>query len=348
MARRWSAIVIGLVLAVAACGSDPEPTPSESSPNAVPTASAAAADYADRSIPDAFLPRFDGINKFGESAFLQGAGWRTELSWSVAVREIKAHDADVFQAFQSARLKYGSYGYAPDMDLLAAPGHEFIVTYLPETDGVKTAPGKPKPGPYQVVVAGKARPLNLDPSESDVLVVVSVPVGADATLRHTHQGRVAEISLRTGKPTGPAAGACGAKTGEDSASFGTRHGDEYVTASFDVAVALTSHLEGRGWAKGGRCWMTVALSASYWTPDMGPQSSSSPPDGFTGMEPSIVSVTVDGRRYPAGSKAFDVAASAKTVRVAVKPRGPRKGGAPLPWGNLSGATAPTEVTITLG
>ncbi|EXG82628.1 hypothetical protein [Cryptosporangium arvum] len=348
MTRWWSAIVVGVVFAVAGCGGDAEPAPTESSPSPVPTASTADAGYVDRSISDSFLPRFDGIRKFGESAFLQGEGWRTALSWSVTVRNLEAHDARVFKAFLGSRLKkYGTYGRAPEMDLLAAPGHEFLVTYLSETDGVKTAPGKPEPGPYQVLVGGKARPLDLDPSESDVLVVVSVPVGADATLRHTYQGRTAEISLRTGKPGGPAAGACGATAGTDSAHFGARRGDAYLSATFEVTASLTSYLEGRGWAKGGRCWMTTRITATYWTPRMGPEGTSSPPDGFSGLEPTIVGVTVDGRRYPVGATAFDVAESAKTVRVTVRPRAPRKDGTPVAWANLSGVTAPEAATITL-
>lgn len=348
-------LTVGAVLAVAGCsddGGDPSAsaTPSPTSPSPPPVSVTAAPDYVDRGEVAAGIHTLPGTRYLPKSAALQGEGWRAWLSTVNVVREIPGDMGLDLLAFRKSLAKYGT----PDgsTDLLAPAGHEFIVTFIAKDDGYAPQAGQPEPGNYQVVVGGQIRPIDLTPAESQLDVVVSVPIGADAILQYTTGGRTLGISLRTGKLTGKSAGGanqCAPRSGTGQVSFGFRSGGgEIGFVSADYTATQAGWTARKGWARAGRCWLTLTGDPSYSDPGNPAQLGGSPPDGYTGLEPKLTSVSIGGRQYSSEATVFDVPATATTMRIRVRLTNPRKGGGSISWWNGDGAFGtPDEATITL-
>jgi hypothetical protein len=238
-------------------------------------------------------------------------------------------------------------GTPPDtrtLDLVPAPGHEFLMTALAGDRRVDDDPTVADPT-IQVVVGGKSRPLTLDPRAMGGTLVISVPTGADAVLRVSDAGVVSQLSLRTG--ASPAGGTSDhscrkPRSGGNTTSFTLLHGTEKHTVLTSVRAEQKAWLAGRGWAPSGRCWLQVSIF------DIVRDGSTTL--GLPGIsaDPDITSITLGGKKLPISASSYDVkdTAVSLSVRLSLDVSRASDGGS-VRWYSDDGWSAPTTLRIVV-
>lgn len=183
MMRRLGAmsLILTLVGGLTACIDDfgPEPVPDTF---VIEGKSRLSDPFADVDLESRELPKDAVLVGEGYEVLLSRYGTATELT-EEAIRELNL------------------LGETRDPPWLAGKGREFLLLHLREPEVRARPDANLPPTAVAVVVEGKARQLGGTVLRNKV-IVVSVPVGADATLAVTEGGQTQSISIRTGRLVG--------------------------------------------------------------------------------------------------------------------------------------------------
>ena len=247
MLRRAGLVVL---LALAGCGGDPAPAP-PLAPVPVPADRVAVAPATGRAAEVPGAVSYDPA-----TAVLRGP--HVAVPVTAVARAAGALPEPVAAAF-------GLAGPA-----VPAAGEELLLVDLAGTGTV------PAGADMSVVAGAVGRPVP-DGTPLAGTLLVSVPVGAPATLRVTDAGRTQTLDLATGRRTAEEAGYYPLRTGTAAGAgppadlvlygpgvAGQSRGDRTATVELREATAtLQPYVEGRGWAAEGRAFLVLDATLGY-------------------------------------------------------------------------------------
>ncbi len=244
--------------------------------------------------------RLTGVRSFPEeTATLRGPSFSYSVVASVTTGTLTADQASFFGL---------PSGAAP------APGHELLLVeldparaYLPP-DAMRVSPQR-----VEVVAGSVTRRL---PPESTLTgtLVMSVPTGSRPVLRVTDKGRTQSLDLSTGRRGADAvAGYYPVRRFEWQPSelktsslqlsgpgtAGLSAGERLAGMQLDdVEGTLLPYVEGRGWARKGRAWLSLKAEIDYTRLSAGTSKS----DRITVDLRSFTVTGSDGTRYPVSGR----------------------------------------------
>jgi hypothetical protein len=148
--------------------------------------------------------------------------------------------------------------------LTADPGHEFLFTEV--KGNVATQSG----GARVVIRVGdqETPPINDDGLYPHALIVSQVPAGGEAFIVIDDSGQKPSLSLRTGKPGGPAPAYAARRDTLEFAMDIQADGFGQIRIALYVSLTQQRYDTTRGWAPDGHAWLNVAVDLLLDTKDL--------------------------------------------------------------------------------